>query len=238
MLLDKRFARPRADLRHRSKRSDVRRQGRDSPRSFSLTVLTTLLVPTRFPGRTSHRVLSHPRTPLTCSSSAASVGIVPHGQWAHHDKLRLALIDRSAKLMEPSSGLSFASRRYLHTLLVADVFSTSRSNAALTPPLAAASGIPHCTARLPLVVLSSPSVHSPSDLSRPERRPLLGAHGRQPLSQLKTSRAHDSVTFLSFFHSWHLPTLSRPLQSRLLQHREVVFITQLNMALYSTVLRP
>ena len=41
-------------------------------------------------GRTSHRVLSRPRTPLSCSSSVA-----------HHDKLRFALIDRS-ELVEPS----------------------------------------------------------------------------------------------------------------------------------------
>ena len=47
------------------------------------------------------------------------------------------------------------------------------SDASLTPPLTAAPGDPNCTARLPLVVLSSPSVQSSSDLSRPKRRPLL-----------------------------------------------------------------
>ena len=55
---------------------------------------------------------------LTGSSSAASfswtcffLGVVPHGQWAHLNKLRFALIDRSAKLVEPSHccGFSFAS---------------------------------------------------------------------------------------------------------------------------------
>ena len=30
-----------------------------------------------------------------------SFGVVPHGQWAHLDKLRLALIDRSANFVEP-----------------------------------------------------------------------------------------------------------------------------------------
>ena len=51
MLLDERFALPRADLHHRSKSnwSCVRRQGRDSPRSFSVTVLTTLLFPLGLP---------------------------------------------------------------------------------------------------------------------------------------------------------------------------------------------
>ena len=115
--------------------------------------------------RTSHRVLSHPRTPLSCSSSVASVGIVPHGQWAHHDKLRLVLIDRSAKLVEPSLCLDSPD--------ITAILAHTLSDAALTPPLTAASGDPNCTARLPLVVLSSPSVQSPSDLSRPERRPLL-----------------------------------------------------------------
>ena len=90
MLLDKRFARPHADLHHRPKSnwSCVRRQGHDFPRSFSRDCLDNTSC---FPP--PPRVLSHPKTPLSCSSSAASVGIVPHGQWAHHDKLRLALID-------------------------------------------------------------------------------------------------------------------------------------------------
>ena len=139
MLLDKRFARPRADLHHRPKKSGVRRQGLDSPRSFSVTVLTTLLVPTRPPGRASRRVLSLPKTPVSCSSSAASVGVVPHGQWAHLDKLCLALIDRSTKLVEASLCLDSLLRHcdtcaYSVWLMSS---STSRSNAALTPPLTA-----------------------------------------------------------------------------------------------------
>ena len=137
-----------------------------------------------------------------------SFSVVPHGQWAHLDKVRLALTDQSAKLVEPSLCLVSLLRQgdtcaYSFWLMSS---STSRSNAALTQPLTAA--IPNGTARLPLVVLSSPPVQSSSDLSRPESRPLLRTHGRQPSSQLKTSRLHDSVAFLSFFRSCHLPTLN------------------------------
>ena len=102
-------------------------------------VLTCTVVP-RSPGRTSHRVLSHPRTPLSCSSSAASVGIVPRGQWAHHDKLRLALIDLSAKLVEPSL--------WLDSPCITAILAHTLSDAELTPPLTAASGDPNCTAVL------------------------------------------------------------------------------------------
>ena len=117
----------------------------------------------------SRRVLSLLKALLSCCSSAASVGVVTHGQWAHLDKLRLALIDRSAQLVEPSLCLVSLLRHgdtcaYSFFLMSS---STSRSNAALTPPLRAA--IPNGTARLPLVVLSSPPVQSSSDLSRPER---------------------------------------------------------------------
>ena len=73
----------------------------------------------------------------------------------------------------PLSGLSLHHRDTCGHSFWLTSSSTSRSNPTLTPPLTAASGSPNCTVRLPLVVLSSNSVHSPSDLTRPERRPLL-----------------------------------------------------------------
>ena len=95
MLLNERFARPRADLHHRSKCkwSCVHPQGRDSPRSFSVTVSRAYVPPS---------AESSEDTFFSGSSSAASfLGVVPRGQWAHLNQLRLALIDRSAKLVEP-----------------------------------------------------------------------------------------------------------------------------------------
>ena len=100
-----------------------------------MTFLKTLLVPTRSPGRTPHRVLSHPKSPLSCRSSAASVGIVPHGQWAHHDELRLALIDRSAKLVEPSLCLDSPYITAIHAHLLSSrhlIFSSRTSTLALS----------------------------------------------------------------------------------------------------------
>ena len=144
MLLDKRFV---LTCHHpKNNWSCVRRQGHDS-------VLTTLLVLTRSPGRTSHRVLSHPRTLLSCSSSAASVGIVPHGQWAHHDKLRLALIDRSAKLMEPS--LCLDRDTCAHTLRCC---AHATSYSCLWRPILhckTASGRPVLASRMSILALSS-----------------------------------------------------------------------------------
>ena len=150
MLLDERFARPRADLHHRPKRSDIRRQGHDSPAIVFRDCLDN----------------------TSCSHSASRAYVPPTAEsskdfsvlqrWAHHDKLRLALIDRSAKLVEPSLCLD--------SPCITAILAHTLSDAALTPPLTAAS---NSTARLPLVVLSSPPVQSPSDLSRPERRSLL-----------------------------------------------------------------
>ena len=116
VMLDERFARPHADLRHRSKRSDVRRQGLDSSRSFSVTVLTTLLVTIRPPGCASRRVLSLPKTPVLqlvrclCRRRAS---------WsAGTSRQTSPCTDRPVSETRGAislSGLSFASRQYLRT---------------------------------------------------------------------------------------------------------------------------
>ena len=84
---------------------------------FSAIVLVTVLASScahSASGFASRRVLS-PSTTLLCDIVfllgdapseryhflRPSFGVVPHGQWAHLDKLRLALIGLSANLVEP-----------------------------------------------------------------------------------------------------------------------------------------
>ena len=166
MLLDKRFARPHADLHHRPKSdwSCIRRQGHDSRDRFRDCLDNASC---------SHSA-SGAYVPPSAESSKDSSVLQLVSCFCRHRASRSVGTSRQASPCTdrpvsetrgaiPLSGLSLHHAILAHTL----------SDAALTPPLTAASGDPNCTARLPLVVLSSPPVQSPSDLSRPEVRPLL-----------------------------------------------------------------
>ena len=91
-----------------------------------------------------------------------------------------------------------------------------------------------------ILIHSSTLFLEKTGLSRPERRPLLLAHGRQPSSHLKTSRAHNSTTFLNLFHSCTRRSVGRDCYSiRSSVHAEAsVWHTGLSRFLFLWILIP